>query len=77
LVFYDVVDEEDADPGECQAYDLEIKIEDQLPLTDFPWCDFIQIGYFVHAVARTSSVHDDIVVKLPIVLCPKVCITYM
>ena len=28
---------EDADPGECQNYDLELKIDEQLPLTDFPW----------------------------------------
>ncbi len=28
--------------------------------------------YFVHAVARTQSTYDDIVVKLPIVIEPKV-----
>ena len=30
------------------------------------------MGYFIHAVARTHSVFDDVVVKLPIVICPKV-----
>ena len=35
-------------------------------------CDFIQMGYFIHVVARTPSVLDDIVVKLPIVINPKV-----
>ncbi len=39
-----------------------------MPLTDYPWCDFIQMGYFVHVVARTHSFYDDIVVKLPIVV---------
>ena len=34
-------------------------------------CDFILMGYSVHCVARTASVYDDIVVKLPIVLEPK------
>ena len=35
-------------------------------------CDFITMGYFVHAVARTASVYDDCVVKLPIFVAPKV-----
>ena len=30
--------------------------------------DFIQMEYYVHAVARTHSFYDDIVVKLPIVI---------
>lgn len=46
-------------------------MDDVLPLTDFPWCDFIQMGYYIHAVARTPSVYDDIVVKLPIIINPK------
>ena len=33
----------------------------------FP-ADFIQMEYYVHAVARTHSFYDDIVVKLPIVI---------
>merc|ERR1712095_182754 len=71
LVFAEAVDNEDADVGECQEYNFELKIDDQLPLSDFPWCDFILMGYSVHCVARTASVYDDIVVKLPIVLEPK------
>ena len=35
-------------------------------------CDFIQMGYYVHAVARTHSFYDDIVVKLPIIIEPMV-----
>ena len=35
-------------------------------------CDFIQMGYYIHTVARTAGVYDDIVVKLPIVIDPKV-----
>ena len=37
LVFAEAVDNEDADVGECQEYNFELKIDDQLPLTDFPW----------------------------------------
>ncbi len=72
LVYHEAHDEEDADPGECQHYNLELDIDENLPLTDFPWCDFIKMGYFVHAVARTHSVYDDVVVKLPIVIMPRV-----
>ena len=34
----------------------------------FARCDFIQMGYSVHVVARTHSFYDDIVVKLPIII---------
>ena len=37
LVFAEAVDNEDADVGECQEYNFELKIDDQLPLSDFPW----------------------------------------
>ena len=37
LVYVEDVDTEDADVGECQHYDLELKIDENLPLTDFPW----------------------------------------
>ena len=30
------------------------------------------MGYYVHAVARTHSFYDDIVVKLPIIIEPMV-----
>merc|ERR1711879_127330 len=39
-----------------------------MPPTSAPNCDFIQMEYYVHAVARTHSFYDDIVVKLPIVI---------
>ena len=39
-------------------------------------CEFIQMGYFVHAVARTHSFYDDIVVKLPIIIEPMVSHKY-
>ena len=72
LVMSEAVDTEDADPGECQNYDLELKVDENMPLTDFPWCDFIRMGYYIHAVARTHSFYDDIVVKLPIIIEPAV-----
>ncbi|TRY78670.1 hypothetical protein TCAL_11599 [Tigriopus californicus] len=71
LVVAEAVDEEDTDVGKIQNYDLNLNINDRMPLTDFPWCDFIDIGYSVHAVARTHSFYDDIVVKLPIIIGPK------
>merc|ERR1712111_323699 len=41
-----------------------------MPLTHYPWCEFINMGYYIHAVARTHSFYDDIVVKLPIIIEP-------
>ena len=38
LIFSEAEDPEDAETGECQAYDLELEVENVLPLTDFPWC---------------------------------------
>ena len=49
-----------------------LEIPERMGLTDFPWCDFIQMEYYVHAVARTHSFYDDIVVKLPIIINAKV-----
>ena len=43
-----------------------------MPLTHYPWCEFINMGYYIHAVARTHSFYDDIVVKLPIIIEPMV-----
>ena len=37
LIFSEAEDPEDAEVGECQAYDLELQVDDVLPLTDFPW----------------------------------------
>ena len=44
--------------------------------TIYSRCEFIQMGYFVHAVARTHSFYDDIVVKLPIIIEPMVSHKY-
>ena len=50
---------------------IKIKIQYTIFSTIFR-CDFIQMGYYIHTVARTAGVYDDIVVKLPIVIDPKV-----
>ena len=39
-----------------------------MPPSGFPHCDFIDCGYFIHAVAKTATTYDDIVVKLPIMV---------
>ena len=39
-----------------------------LPPSGFPHCEFIDCGYFIHAVAKTASVYDDVVVKLPVIV---------
>ena len=39
-----------------------------VPPSGFPHCEFIDCGYYIHAVAKTASVYDDIVVKLPVVI---------
>ena len=39
-----------------------------LPPSGFPHCEFIDCGYFIHAVAKTASVYDDVVVKLPVMI---------
>ena len=37
LVMAEAIDKEDADVGECQNYDLDLKIDEKMGLTDFPW----------------------------------------
>ena len=37
LVMSEITDQEDADKGECQHYDVELPIDESMPLTDFPW----------------------------------------
>ena len=39
-----------------------------MPPTGFPHCDLVDMGYFVHAVAKTNKLYDDVVVKLPIII---------
>merc|ERR1719317_314905 len=69
LVMAEDRNEEDADPGEKEIYnDFKLKIDRNLPPTGFPHCDFIECGYFIHAVAKTNRLYDDIVVKLPIII---------
>ena len=66
MVVSEVSDEADADPGETKVYDkLKLKIPRNLPPSGFPHCEFIDCSYFVHAVAKTAKINDDIVVKLP------------
>ncbi len=50
---------------------MSLQIDDRLPLSDYPWCDFIHMGYFVHIIARTHGFYDDVVVKLPIIIQPR------
>merc|ERR550519_1392213 len=61
-------DDEDADGGEKEIYDFKLDIDRNLPPTGFPYCDYIECGYFVHAVAKTNRLYDDVVVKLPIII---------
>ncbi len=68
LVFAEATDEDDTNSGETRTYKLQLEIDERLPITSFPNCDFISMEYYVHAVARTHSFYDDIVVKLPIVI---------
>ena len=37
LVFDTAEDNEDTDAGECEKYELELKIDEHLPLSNFPW----------------------------------------
>ena len=48
--------------------EINIQYIRNMPPTGFPHCDFIECGYFVHAVAKTNRLYDDIVVKLPIII---------
>ena len=70
LVMAEARDDEDADVGENQDYHLSLNIDQKMALTDYPWCDFIHMGYFVHVIARTHGFYDDVVVKLPVIIEP-------
>ena len=53
LVVGEFMKEEKILPGECKVYDdMYILIEKNLPISGFPHCNFIEAGYFVHAVAK-------------------------
>ena len=61
--------EETIGPGEKKMFDdMFLMIEKNLPISGFPHCEFIDVGYFVHAVGRAGKLNDDIVAKLPIVI---------
>lgn len=68
LVMSEARSDEDADGGEKEVYTFKLKVDSNLPPTSFPHSDYIECGYFVHAVAKTSKLYDDVVVKLPIVI---------
>ena len=69
LVVSDDHDTSDADPGETKVYDkLKLKVNRNLPVSGYPHCEYIDCGYYVHAVAKTASTFDDIVVKLPVII---------
>ena len=54
---------------EATVYDeFSLTIDPNIPLTGYPGCDWVDTAYFVHAVAKTGKVLDDVVVKLPIVI---------
>jgi len=68
LVMNAAQDETDVKPGGSGTYSLQVKIDKTLPTTWFPHSEYIDCGYFIHAIAKTSKLYDDIVVKLPIVV---------
>ena len=69
LVVSDDHDTSDADPGETKVYDkLKLKVNRNLPVSGYPHCEYIDCGYYIHAVAKTASTFDDIVVKLPVII---------
>jgi len=68
MVMSESKNDEDADGGETEIYNFKLKIDSNLPPTSFPHCETIECGYFVHAVAKTNRLYDDVVVKLPIII---------
>ena len=49
--------EEHVEPGEKKEFkELSVLLEKNLPLTGFPHCEFIEVGYFIHAVAKVGCV---------------------
>ena len=48
--------EETIDPGEKKSFDdMYLLIEKNIPISGFPHCEYIDVGYFVHAVAKVGS----------------------
>merc|ERR1719410_3100719 len=48
--------------------DVELTITKDVPVSGFPHCDLIDVGYYIHAVAKTPKRDDDVCVKLPITI---------
>ena len=62
LVVGECSSEESIEPGEKKEFtDLSILVEKNLPLTGFPHSDFIDVGYFVHAVAKVRKMNKWVV----------------
>merc|ERR1719273_2010577 len=61
-------DKEVAGGAEEKFQEVEILVAKDLPVTGFPHCDLIDMGYFIHAIAKTPSRDDDIIVKLPVTI---------
>ena len=50
--------DETVQPGEKKELtEMSVMIEKNLPLSSFPHCDFIDVGYFIHAVAKVITHH--------------------
>ena len=48
------VDKEVAGGAEEKFQDVEILVAKDLPVTGFPHCDLIDMGYFIHAIAKVG-----------------------
>ena len=47
--------EEIINPGEKKSFDdMHLLIEKNIPISGFPHCEYIDVGYFVHAVAKVG-----------------------
>ena len=65
LVVGECSTEENIEPGQKRKFpDLGLLIEKNFPFTGFPHSDFIEVGYFIHAVAKVSFVKTQIQPKL-------------
>ena len=65
LVVGECSTEENIEPGQKRKFpDLGLLIEKNFPFTGFPHSDFIEVGYFIHAVAKVSFVKTQIQPKI-------------
>ena len=49
-------DKEVAGGAEEKFQEAEILVAKDLPVTGFPHCDLIDMGYFIHAIAKVGNV---------------------